>query len=341
MQLKKTRNIFGVGQKAAWFEDGDEDGSPAPGQEAMQLLIQASRIPFPRLSYYRSPSMFSIAARMSWASGRDATRVEDVAYSLLGLFGINMPLLYGEGENAFNRLQQEIIRSSSDESIFAWRSLCDSGCEADGCFSRCCSSNTLLARSPAAFQRSGDIHELYRDMPTPEEIEEPDIEVETSRTRSITHSITNRSVVLRPKAFLTRRSGTSTVMVEQEDHTLKEVAKTPGTHCYYIVYLRCYDAKEDRQCSLVLDADETDLEYSGMPLSRILVPSYQYYGSPVDVFCRVQSCNLHFSPFAKDYDGVFELDFGIEEMDVVLYAPIGAVNEDDNSDDPDDPDDPK
>lgn len=62
----------------------------------------------------------SIAQRMSWASGRKTTRIEDRAYSLLGIFGVYMPTLYGEGENAFLRLQQEIIRQSDDHSIFAW-----------------------------------------------------------------------------------------------------------------------------------------------------------------------------------------------------------------------------
>jgi hypothetical protein len=47
----------------------------------------------------------SIANRMSWASARTTTRIEDMAYCLLGLFSINMPLLYGEGDRAFIRLQ--------------------------------------------------------------------------------------------------------------------------------------------------------------------------------------------------------------------------------------------
>jgi hypothetical protein len=62
----------------------------------------------------------SVAQKFSWASRRQTTRVEDKAYSLIGLFGINMPLLYGEGKNAFLRLQLEIIKVSNDESIFAW-----------------------------------------------------------------------------------------------------------------------------------------------------------------------------------------------------------------------------
>jgi hypothetical protein len=56
---------------------------------------------------------------MSWAAKRQATREEDLAYSLLGLFNVNMPLLYGEGEKAFRRLQEEIIKSSNDQTIFA------------------------------------------------------------------------------------------------------------------------------------------------------------------------------------------------------------------------------
>lgn len=64
---------------------------------------------------------FSIACRMSWASRRKTTRIEDEAYCLLGLFEINMPLLYGEGAKAFIRLQKEIIQVSSDQSILVWQ----------------------------------------------------------------------------------------------------------------------------------------------------------------------------------------------------------------------------
>ena len=42
-------------------------------------------------------SQFSIAERMSWAADRKATRQEDLAYSLMGLFNVNMPMLYGGG----------------------------------------------------------------------------------------------------------------------------------------------------------------------------------------------------------------------------------------------------
>ncbi|CAI6313011.1 unnamed protein product [Periconia digitata] len=64
-----------------------------------------------------------IAKRMSWATNRFTKKPEDIAYCLIGLFDVNMPLLYGEGaQKAFVRLQEEIIRDNNDLSIFAWKS---------------------------------------------------------------------------------------------------------------------------------------------------------------------------------------------------------------------------
>lgn len=60
--------------------------------------------------------------RLSWASRRETTLEEDETYSLLSLFGISMPLIYGEGRwKAFNRLQRELIMAYNDDSIFAWK----------------------------------------------------------------------------------------------------------------------------------------------------------------------------------------------------------------------------
>lgn len=64
----------------------------------------------------------SVARRMGWARKRQCRRVEDIAYSLLGIFDINMPLLYGEGKKAFRRLQEEIIKQIPDHTIFLWSS---------------------------------------------------------------------------------------------------------------------------------------------------------------------------------------------------------------------------
>ncbi|KAL6399495.1 hypothetical protein AUP68_18043 [Ilyonectria robusta] len=62
----------------------------------------------------------TIATKMKWAANRVTTREEDIAYCLLGLFDINMPLLYGEGKNAFLRLQEEILRKAPDQTILTW-----------------------------------------------------------------------------------------------------------------------------------------------------------------------------------------------------------------------------
>lgn len=87
----------------------------------------------------------NVATKMSWAALRKTTRIEDTAYSLLGLFDINMPLLYGEGSKAFMRLQHEILQAQeNDESIFAWTDAKRYHCG-------------LLAPSPAAFALSGNI----------------------------------------------------------------------------------------------------------------------------------------------------------------------------------------
>lgn len=87
----------------------------------------------------------SVSQRMSWFSGRKTTVPEDTAYCLLGLFGVNMPLLYGEGEErAFKRLQEEIMRYSDDHSLFAWKHDVP---QAGGA--------GLLAESPAWFRDTG------------------------------------------------------------------------------------------------------------------------------------------------------------------------------------------
>jgi hypothetical protein len=61
-------------------------------------------------------SNFSITERMSWTKTRKTTREEDNAYSLLGIFDIHIPLIYGEGrEHAFKRLRKEIQKEIQDQ----------------------------------------------------------------------------------------------------------------------------------------------------------------------------------------------------------------------------------
>lgn len=74
------------------------------------------------LKYVSVAKRCSVAEKMSWAAERETTRPEDIAYSLLGIFGLNgaMTAIYGEGSRAFRRLQEEIMNTSNDESVFAW-----------------------------------------------------------------------------------------------------------------------------------------------------------------------------------------------------------------------------
>ncbi|KAM7216453.1 Heterokaryon incompatibility protein (HET) domain containing protein [Rhypophila decipiens] len=96
----------------------------------------------------------SVAKRMSWASRRETTRPEDTAYCLMGIFDVNMPMLYGEGSKAFIRLQEEILRDSEDQSLFAWTASEESAKQAP--------YRGLFALSPAEFASSFDVDSFPR-----------------------------------------------------------------------------------------------------------------------------------------------------------------------------------
>ncbi|KAM5545997.1 hypothetical protein V8D89_000123 [Ganoderma adspersum] len=84
------------------------------------LVAQATGIDIEVLAHEKEPQDVPIASRMSWAAYRETTRVEDQAYALLGIFGIHMQPMYGEGGRAFIRLQEEILKRIPDATLFAW-----------------------------------------------------------------------------------------------------------------------------------------------------------------------------------------------------------------------------
>ncbi|KAK4553284.1 hypothetical protein LTR86_009584 [Recurvomyces mirabilis] len=102
------------------------------------------------LTHKRALHTYSIAQRMSWAAKRKATRIEDIAYSLLGIFDVNITMLYGEGTKAFRRLQEEIMRNSTDHSLFAWQPEETQNGHPRG----------VLARSPTDYQHCGRLGRL-------------------------------------------------------------------------------------------------------------------------------------------------------------------------------------
>ncbi|KAK4112770.1 hypothetical protein N656DRAFT_74938 [Canariomyces notabilis] len=66
------------------------------------------------LGHFSPLSSVCAGQKMFWAAGRSTTQEEDMAYCLLGIFDVNMPLLYGEGRKAFVRLQEHIIAADED-----------------------------------------------------------------------------------------------------------------------------------------------------------------------------------------------------------------------------------
>jgi hypothetical protein len=66
------------------------------------------------------PGLDDIREKLCLASRRETTLVEDAAYSLLGIFSISLPIIYGEGDQALGRLLARLLTTSGDTSILAW-----------------------------------------------------------------------------------------------------------------------------------------------------------------------------------------------------------------------------
>ncbi|KAK3174150.1 hypothetical protein OEA41_001394 [Lepraria neglecta] len=149
--------VAGAIQNSEWFKRGwtlqemlasrsilflDANWEPLGSRsELTPLISRATRISPEHLRDFRRAN---IAQKMSWMADRTTTEEEDMAYCMLGIFDLNMDLRYGEGKKAFVRLQEMIIGSSSDESIFAWRL-------------EKFESSGLLAPWPDCFRYSGDV----------------------------------------------------------------------------------------------------------------------------------------------------------------------------------------
>ncbi|PQE07778.1 HET domain-containing protein [Rutstroemia sp. NJR-2017a BVV2] len=123
-----------------WVEFFDRNWVKIGTKASLERLIQS----ITNISHLSNFDEACVAQKMSWASKRQTSRLEDQAYCLMGLFEVNMPLLYGEGQKAFLRLQLEILSSTDDDSLFAWEDFHTA-------------SGGLLANSPTLFSYCGDI----------------------------------------------------------------------------------------------------------------------------------------------------------------------------------------
>ena len=138
-----------------------------------------------------------VAQIMSWAAKRTTTRVEDKAYSLMGLLDVNMPMLYGEGKKAFHRLQLEIIHTSNDQSIFAW------GHDTDNV-----RTGSVLADDPSFFWGCSQMEPLddaelidflkLTSFPGVEQVELPSIDQDFFGTFPVTNRGIHTWMLLRP-----------------------------------------------------------------------------------------------------------------------------------------------
>lgn len=169
-----------------------------------EILDEADPANLKTLQQLKKLRDLSVAEKMRWAAKRKTTRPEDIAYCLMGIFDINMPLLYGEGQvKAFKRLQEEVIKSTDDESIYAWRML-------ETVTTR--HFWGLLADSPAGFMYEGN--------------EDSD----------------NLGSLLPKKSkYLTRRSGLSTVMSNRGIQLELPVSPLPSDESgtIYLAFLDC------------------------------------------------------------------------------------------------------
>ncbi|KAM5541635.1 hypothetical protein V8D89_004825 [Ganoderma adspersum] len=109
--------------------DGDEASALArvPGWEVLgskhglaALISSETGIDIKVLTFEKSLEDIPIARRMAWMRDRKATRLEDEAYCMMGIFGVNMQANYGEGRYAFIRIQEKILLQNPDQTIFSW-----------------------------------------------------------------------------------------------------------------------------------------------------------------------------------------------------------------------------
>lgn len=133
---KKSDDVDTSFRNSVWFSRGwtlqellapqdvdffDGSWSYIGSKESMAATIEEiTGIPEHVLSKHVDILDCPIAVRMSWAAYRVSTRQEDEAYCLMGIFDVNIPPLYGEGRKAFRRLQEEIIRRTTDNTFLLW-----------------------------------------------------------------------------------------------------------------------------------------------------------------------------------------------------------------------------
>jgi hypothetical protein len=106
--------FYGPGWKPLTSNANDKNDA-----EFIFALSGITKIPPNDLCNFR-PGPNRAWEKMSWAAGRKTTRIEDIAYSLTGIFDITMTIAYGEGHRAFQRFMAELIQNCKEWQILVW-----------------------------------------------------------------------------------------------------------------------------------------------------------------------------------------------------------------------------
>ena len=108
--LSASWELIGHRGRDEWTGSGNQIAS-GPALEAAISTITG--VPECVLHNYTRSMSFSTEERLSWICSRKTTKEEDMSYSLLGIFDVTMPVIYGEGaKKARDRLMKEIWKAS-------------------------------------------------------------------------------------------------------------------------------------------------------------------------------------------------------------------------------------
>ncbi|KAK6436444.1 hypothetical protein LTR95_007362 [Oleoguttula sp. CCFEE 5521] len=214
------------------------------------ILSEITRItPIPRdcLISHFSLNNACVAKKFSWAATRRTTRPEDTAYCLLGLVGINMPLLYGEGPKAFLRLQQEIIRQTNDESVFAWRDPYAADDYTCG----------LLASEVAAFAFSGDVRTADLVQRDPYTVTNQGLDLHAKASQ-----VPDGSVVIMPLNSITRPTYQCAIALTRVRNRYSRIATAGlGQHLKTVYPSQCEPSDADTSQRFIVRLQRWDTEY--------------------------------------------------------------------------------
>ena len=87
--------------------------------EVVSEMEEATNVSLGALTALR-PGLEDIQEKLCLASRRETFFVEDAAYSLLGIFSVSLPIVYGERDRALGRLLAQLLTSSGDTCVLAW-----------------------------------------------------------------------------------------------------------------------------------------------------------------------------------------------------------------------------